>query len=347
MSKTVKVMLCPSSSGPYLDNLSRELRAQGIEVTLIPWFGKQMPYSILWLIWSRLNGFRVLHINWMPFNRFWQLRFTTRLCDLLGLKVVWTIHNLVPHRTQFGSTERDEAAMRTMFAWADRGVVHSTRAKEAAMSKYGDALPLDVIHHGSYVDQVEPVDPVEARRKLGVPEDRLVVLMLGPNRWNKGIRAYLETVSRLPAGYIGLVAGACPDPAIRKTIIDHQERYPDKFMLDLRRLSGGEIADYYAASDILLMPFEWVTTSGTVIEALSHARPVMTTDKGDMYEWVREGETGFLVDSIDDMVSTLSGLTRDEARRMGANGRELASRRTWADSAHQYAGIYLDLERDG
>ena len=346
MTDAVKVMLCPSASGPYLENLSRELRTQGVKVTFIPWFGKQTPYSLLKLLWSRLRGFKVLHINWMPFNALWQLRMVTRLGQALGVKVVWTVHNLVPHRTQFGSTERDDTAMRAMFAWADRGVVHSVRVKEAARAMYGDRLPLDVIHHGGYADRVEPLDPAEARRKLGVPENAFAVLMLGPNRWNKGIRAYVEAVSRLPEGFIGLVAGACPDPEIRKVILDHKERHPDRFMLDLRRLSSTEVAEYYAASDILLMPFEWITTSGTVIEALSHARAVMTTDQGDMNEWVIDWETGFLVDSVDGMVSMLSGLTRSEARRMGASGRKLSSRRTWEGSAHRYAEIYRSIERD-
>ncbi|HOQ26100.1 MAG TPA: glycosyltransferase family 4 protein [Methanomassiliicoccaceae archaeon] len=345
MSPPIRVMLCPSSSGPYLDNLSEELRSQGIEVTFIPWFGKQMPYSLLRLMWSRARGFKVLHVNWMPFNSFWQLRVTTRLTKAFGIRTVWTIHNMAPHRVQFGTEEKDKEAMRTMFAWADRGVVHSERVMEAVRAEYGDGLPLDVIHHGSYADRVEPLDQGEARRALGVPEDAFAVLLLGPNRWNKGIRTYLDSISRLPEGFIGLVAGACPDPGIRDLILDHKERNPGKFMIDLRRLSDEEVAEYYAASDILLMPFERVTTSGTVIESLSHARAVITTDQGDMREWVRNGETGFLVGSVDDIVAVLSGLDRDVARRMGANGRALAFQRSWADSADRYASIFRELGR--
>ena len=110
-------------------------------------------------------------------------------------------------------------------------------------------------------------------------------------------------------------------------------------------LADEEVAEYYAASDILLMPFERVTTSGTVIESLSHARAVITTDQGDMREWVRNGETGFLVGSVDDIVAVLSGLDRDVARRMGANGRALAFQRSWADSADRYASIFRELGR--
>ena len=339
-----KVMLCPASSGPYLENLARELRAQGVRVTLIPWFGKQTPYSMIRIIWSRLLGYRILHLNWMPFNNFWQLRLVTRVGKILGIRVVWTIHNLAPHSVQFGSPERDEAAMQILFEWAERGVVHSERTREAVRMRYGNTLPLEVIPHGSYAGQVELVDSVEARRRLGIPEDKFAVLMLGPNRWNKGVRAYLEVISRLPDGYVGVVAGTCPDSQILNLIQEYKERFPDKFILDVRRLSVGEVAEHYAASDILLMPFEAITTSGTVIEALSYSRPVITTDKGDMYEWIHDGETGFMASSIDDMVSILKSLDREKARRMGQNGLALAKKRPWPESARQYADIYRELQ---
>ncbi len=345
MKAPVRVMLCPASSGPYLENLARELQAQGAEVSFVPWFGKQTPYSVARLLWLRLRGYRLLHINWMPFNHCWQLRLVTRLTKALGIRAVWTIHNVAPHKIQFGSEQRDRAAMRQMFTWADRGVVHSARTREALRDLYGDDLPLNVIHHGSYADRVELLDPVEARRELRVPEDRFAVLMLGPNRWNKGVRAYLEAVSKLPDDFIGIVAGACPDPEVRRLVLQYHERFPGKFIVDLRRLSDSEVAEHYAASNLLLMPFESVTTSGTVIEALSYARAVITTDKGDMHEWVRDGETGFLIDSVDEIVSRLNAVSRAEARRMGRNGRELAAQRSWADSAGQYLEIYRDLQR--
>lgn len=342
MSSLVKVMLCPASSGPYLENLARELRALGAEVAFVPWFGKQTPYSLARLLWCRLRGFRVLHLNWMPFNRCWQLRLVTRLTKALGIRTVWTVHNLAPHHVQFGSPERDGAAMRRLAGWADRGVVHSERTREAAGAVVGD-LPLEVIHHGSYAGKVPLLGPAEARERVGVPADRFAVLFLGPNRWNKGIRGYLEAVSRLPDGYVGVVAGACPDPAIRRLILGYKGRFPERFVLDLRRLSAEEVAEHYAAADLLLMPFEEITTSGTVIEALSYGRPVITTDKGDMYEWVRDGETGFLVASEEDIVARLAALDREEARRMGQRGLELASRRTWGEAARRYLEVYRTL----
>jgi len=343
VSSEVKVMLCPSSSGPYLENLARELRVQGAKVSFVPWFGKQTPYSVASLLWARLRGYRVLHLNWMPFNRCWQLRLLTRLTKALGIRVVWTVHNLSPHRVQFGSEQKDRAAMRRLAEWADQGVVHSERTREAAGAVVGD-LPLEVIHHGSYADRVRLLDPAEARRGVDVPEDRFAVLFLGPNRWNKGIRAYLETVSRLPDRYVGVVAGACPDPAIRRLVLSYKGRYPSKFVLDLRRLSADEVARFYAASDLLFMPFESVTTSGTVIEALSYGRPVVTVDKGDMYEWVRDGETGYLVESVDDAVARIERLDREEAARMGRRGRELAAQRTWAEAARRYLEIYRSVQ---
>ena len=340
INKDIRVMLCPSSSGPYLDNLSKEFRSLGTKVSFIPWFGKQMPYSIFCLILLRLRGFKILHLNWIPFNRLWQLRIVKRISNRLNIKMIWTIHNITPHVSQLGSEEMDELGMRIMISWADYGIVHSERVLKTIKTLYGNQLPLKIIHHGSYTDQVEIMDSQILRNKLGISEDNFVILFLGPNRWNKGIRVYLESVSKLPEGFIGVIAGHCPIPGIYKLISSYKEQYPDKFIIDLRYLSNIEISEYYAVSDILLMPFDQITTSGTIIEALSHARPVITTDKGDMYEWIRNGETGFLVDSTDEIIAILSGLKREDARRMGVNGYILSSSRTWRDAAISYVDLY-------
>ncbi len=339
-----KIIICPSRTGSYVEDLTKELRAQGVQVSLLPWFGRyQAPYSIVRLLALRALGYRVLHVNWIPFTDMGSLRLVTKLCPAFGIKMVWTIHNLMPHNVQFGSEEKDKESMLLMEHWADKGVMHSTRARQAFGETYGTGLDIDIIHHGSYVGMVNPLDPIEQRLRLGIPNDTLAVLMFGPSRWNKGIKEFLEVVSHLPDGCVGLVAGDCRDPEIRSLIQNYKDRFPDKFILDLRDLSQREVAGYYAASDILLMPFERITTSSTIIEAMSFGRPVMTKNKGDMYEWVRNGKTGFLIDSPDEMIERLSHLNRADALEMGRNAARLAGERTWGETARRYAEVYRSV----
>lgn len=77
---------------------------------MVPWFGKQTPFSVAQLIAYRLMGYRTLNINWMPFNHRHQMRLVRGLCGILGVHVIWTIHDLSPHSVRFGSREADEAA---------------------------------------------------------------------------------------------------------------------------------------------------------------------------------------------------------------------------------------------
>jgi hypothetical protein len=48
--KKIRVMICPDRSGPYLELLAKELETNGASVLMIPWFGKQAPYSFLKLM---------------------------------------------------------------------------------------------------------------------------------------------------------------------------------------------------------------------------------------------------------------------------------------------------------
>jgi glycosyltransferase involved in cell wall biosynthesis len=67
--------------------------------------------------------------------------------------------------------------------------------------------------------------------------------------------------------------------------------------------------------------------SNAILEYMAAARPVVATDVGGAREVIREGETGYLVPSGDDvkMAARLIELLRDpaKARRMGDEGRRV------------------------
>ncbi len=86
-----------------------------------------------------------------------------------------------------------------------------------------------------------------------------------------------------------------------------------------------EVARFYDAMDVLLLPSVNEGTPVSVIEALAAQRPAVATRVGGTPDVVRDGVDGFLVDSADpgELADRLAELARDPARRaeMGAAGR--------------------------
>src|SRR5213082_2301932 len=86
-----------------------------------------------------------------------------------------------------------------------------------------------------------------------------------------------------------------------------------------------DVADFYGAIDVLLLPSANEGTPVSVIEALAAERPAVATRVGGVPDVVRDGIDGFLVDvgDAEAIADRLAELARDPQRRarMGAEGR--------------------------
>jgi glycosyltransferase involved in cell wall biosynthesis len=340
--KRMRVMICPDSKSIYIRSLVHHLIKNGAEVRLIPWFGKQFPLSFLKLIKAKRDGFDILHLHWIPFNWYFMITSVRRLCDNYGIKMVWTIHNLKPHNPQF-CNNMDVIAMRYIADWADAGIVHCERTKHEFQELYGESLPLYVIPHGNFNEYVELRVRNAARRRLDIPEEKIVLLMFPPNRWNKGIRTFIEVLERLPSNYIGIMAGQCRDRAIRKYILEQKKVLKNRLIVNLNYVTSDETHDYFAAADIFFMPYDDITTSGSVIHAMSYAKAIISTNKGNLYELVNNGVNGYLCESPDEMIQVIKSIDVEMAKKMGEMSRKIAERFDWDDIAVKTIQIYKSL----
>ena len=83
---------------------------------------------------------------------------------------------------------------------------------------------------------------------------------------------------------------------------------------------------------MVVVPSTWPEPFGMVgIEAMAYGKPVIAFDVGGISEWLKDGETGFLVKLRDEvaLAETLNLLLGDHslAIRMGSKGREAVEKR--------------------
>ncbi|MGQ0640307.1 MAG: glycosyltransferase family 4 protein [Gemmatimonadaceae bacterium] len=102
-----------------------------------------------------------------------------------------------------------------------------------------------------------------------------------------------------------------------------------------------EKPEFLGEAYALLFPIEWPEPFGLVmIEALASGTPVVAFRRGSVPEIIRDGETGFVVDSVDGAVAALhrvASLDRAQCRR-GFEARFLAQR-----MAAEYVEVYRRL----
>jgi glycosyltransferase involved in cell wall biosynthesis len=87
--------------------------------------------------------------------------------------------------------------------------------------------------------------------------------------------------------------------------------------------------DCFAAADVVVIPYDRITTSAVLRHAWSAGRPVIATRVGELERHVVPGETGWLVPpaEVGALASALIDALGDRQRcqRMGERGREYAT----------------------
>lgn len=106
-------------------------------------------------------------------------------------------------------------------------------------------------------------------------------------------------------------------------------------------LSQADLAPYYRKAAAVLFPIRWREPFGLVaVEAQASGTPLIATRFGALPEIIVEGETGFVVDSIDEAaaaVGRVSGLSPDACRR------NVEQRFTAEVMARGYEAVYRSL----
>ena len=183
-----------------------------------------------------------------------------------------------------------------------------------------------------FADRVALTDGhrVERRRSLGIEPDQFVVgwtgRMVDVKRTEHALLAFRELRESGVDARLCLVG----DGPERHRL----ERRAHELGIMRQTLFVGfqrDVAPYYEAFDVLVLPSANEGTPVSAIEALAAGKPVVATRVGGVPDVVRDGEDGLLTDpeSIRDLTAALTRFAHDPElrRRMGAAGRERVLKR--------------------
>lgn len=266
------------------------------------------------------------HPDWVVWN-YVELpsldRLAVKTLKQSGIKVAFIAHETEPWES---GTSRHAIYRWLIEEAADAIVVHGTTGARSLSDRWNTVDRRVILsEHGDYRAWVDPhADQEAARRRLGLPIDAPLALFFGALRMSKGLGSLLgawpAVRSIVPEAEL-VVAGR----PYRGTDLRLLERFGAGVTLRLGEVSPTDAADFYAASDVVALPYDRVSTSGVLRYAYSAARPVIATDIGELHEHVIEGQTGLLVPPGDmqalsgALVTLLSDRSRTRAMRMSAN----------------------------
>ncbi len=191
-------------------------------------------------------------------------------------------------------------AQRRQCAAALRGAaaVISVDARMARIACELGAPPdrVSIIPNGVDLDRFQPADRLEARRRLGLPEQGRLLVTVAHLGVRKGHREAIAALTRLPGDVRLLLVGG----DLHQGDTARLRRLAASLGVGDRLLLAGvqppdRVPDYFAAADAGLLASYREGCPNAVLECLASGRPVVATDVGAVPDIVEPGRNGEIV----------------------------------------------------
>jgi glycosyltransferase involved in cell wall biosynthesis len=329
----------------HINELSRQLEMSGNSVTLISPRDIAPPLALARYVRKLIAGYDIVHVHGdydVP-----GLMAGLVTTKALGGGTVFTTHGTGSRYWRPG--KRWGALWRDSARRFDVIVSVSEYVRRRLVQVLGENPPKHhTIYNGVDVNFFSPIeDPSEVKRSLGVSR-KYVLLYLGRLASSKGITYLLRAMPLLRDEVRDVVLLIGGRGEIEGELRREAAALGVDGIVDFRGFVPQELlAQYYGASDVVVVP-SIIEAMGIVpLEAMSMKKPVIGARTGGIPELVIDGTTGLLVPprdpgAIADAVKRLHdnpGL----AAELGENGRAMvADRFTWEKVAQATLGAYAD-----
>jgi beta-1,4-mannosyltransferase len=343
--QATRLRLGASNTNPYGELLCQALERRGIAVE----FAVDISPQYLHDNCGRID---LLHLNWPQYDYYdndaatmfrRMVRFVRwlALARQLGYRLVWTAHNLYPHNRRHQRI--DYVCRFAICRLATAVIAHCDAAARAVRRAFFRWRKLFVIPHGNYLG-VYPngCTRAEARACLGVPEGAFAYGFFGNMQPYKGIEELIDSFRRLPGKDAWLVMSGGGNPDYLARI---RERVADQPRIVLRThdewAPSDDVPVIMNAADVIALPYVATLTSGSVVLALSWAKPVIAPALGCLPVTV-EANAGILYQpgSADPLIRAMTEIRDWDIAAASAAALDCAKRFDWDRIAARTVDAY-------
>ena len=278
-----------------------------------------------------------------------------RWCRGRGVAVVYTVHNLLPHQER----PFHAALFQDLYRFADALICHDTQSAAEINRRFGiEERRIHVIPHGPLFAEDLGLAAASCRAHLGLAPDRQIYLALGVLARYKGLDLLLESWSQLLRRERGshrpilVIAGEGPES--EKLHLRQRAQAlgidPQTVRLDLGYVPASRLPVYLQAADVLLYPYQSITTSGALLTGLNYCKPIVASDLPAFRSYLYPGVNALVVPPGDG--AALTGALAELRDRTVQGRLEAGSRNNrglvvqWDEIAARTAEVYRVCAND-
>jgi D-inositol-3-phosphate glycosyltransferase len=286
-----------------------------------------------------------------------------------GVKFVMTFHTLAELKNQVAERVQDrESDLRLrsechLCSVADRITANTSVEKTQLVRLYGaGSSRIRVVPPGVDLARFRPVEQGYARKVIGIPADKRLILFAGRIERLKGIDALFRAVAILrerrtdwdwgnvSVAVIGGDHSAAGQRANEEMARLHALRSAlglDDVIAFLGARDQDALQYYYAAAEVLVMPSHYESFGMVALEAMACGTPVIASDVGGLSTLVQHNKTGLRVRANDssELARAIERLLDDDAlrRRMGQAAACYAEGFSWQKVVDLLLSVYDEL----
>ena len=213
-------------------------------------------------------------------------------------KLVFICHNVFPHER----FPLDRMLTRMVLKQGDGFILHSRTEADDLISIKPDADYRVQVHPTYNAFKFEDLSKEQARDLLGLGAEEKVLLFFGYVRPYKGLKYLIQALpqiqERLQNVKLMVVGDFGSDREQYQQLIEDLG-VQDKILVKDGYTPDREVEKYFAASDLVVLPYETATQSGIVQIAYGFTKPVIVTNVGGLPEVVTDDRTGLIVEPKD------------------------------------------------
>lgn len=271
------------------------------------------------------------------------------LLKMLGIRIVYTVHNVNPLHGKMKKHHR--FLFRVSYDMCDHIIIHTQSGKAELGTLFGtNPEKVSVIPHGDYKFFInnETPNPKEAKEAIGISSETPTLLFFGAIRANKGLDLALMAMSALreaePKAKLIIAGEKCENYSTYRELI-RQNGLSGNISEHLRYIANEEVARFFSAADVVVLPYREITQSGVLQIAYAFSKPVVAFALDGFKESIGHGENGLLAPPGNWRIFAIhiQNLLQDAGKRksFGNKSKILADRNySWGEIAEKTVKIY-------
>lgn len=216
----------------------------------------------------------------------------------MGLKkipVIYVCHNVFPHER----FPLDRFLTKLVLKKGNGFILHSNKEVEDLKTIIDNPKHIVAKHPTYNAFKFNNYTKSDAKSIINESEDKKILLFFGLVREYKGLKHLLRAmpdIIQYDSNIVLYVVGDFGSDKEDYMSIINENKIADNVRIIDGYVPDKEVEKYFAASDIVVLPYESATQSGVVQIAYGFDKPCLVTKVGGLPDVVIDGKTGYVVE---------------------------------------------------